>query len=1044
MATASQLGFGIMRLPQNNGEVDWEKTKEMIDEYMQGDFCYFDLHPAYMNGKAQDILRELVVKRYPRNSYQIANKMPYYGIKSFRDYEIAFFKELAACGVQHFDYYMLHALTQDVYEMHERMGGFHFLQEKKSEGRIGKIGISFHDKPELLEEILENHPEIEFVQLQINFLDWESSVVYSRANYEVACKYHKQIMVMEPIKGGSLANPVEIENREYSSEQLVRYSLEFVARLPEISVILSGMSELIHVKENRETISNCSEENNLEIYQKLREQISKNNKIACTGCGYCMRECPKKISVPGILTILNNSKQLGKHDRTFLGRYGIIYNSYIRDKGKASDCIKCGKCELRCPQKLKIRAYMQEAQRLFEDRKSENMNYYTTERSIQILIYLLKEHNIKKIVISPGCTNVEFAYSVQQDGFFEIYSAADERSAAYIACGLAEESGETVVLSCTGATASRNYIPALTEAFYRKIPILAVTSAQPSGKIGHNVPQVIDRTTVLNDIVKMSVQTPAVKDFEDEWACEIMLNKAILEVEHRGKGPVHINLVSTYTMDFSARNLPTARVIKRVSKNNELPEMPIGKIGIFCGAHSKWSRDLTEKVDKFCEKYKAVVIYDHTSNYCGKYGVLASLLSTQEKRSVYLSNFEMVIHIGNISGAYLNLNMNQVWRVNPDGAVCDTFRKLRYVFEMEEEDFFEQYLKRAVFARLEGRSDADGRKEYKNLLEKMPELPFSNAWIAQQTAGLLPKNAVLHLGILNTLRNWNFFEIPEAVKTYSNTGGFGIDGCVSTLIGASLANPEKLYFGIIGDLAFFYDMNVLGNRHVGANIRLLLINNGGGIEFKNYNHIAARFGEDANDYIAAMGHYGNKSAKLVKNYAENLGFRYLSASNKEEYLQILPEIVSEQISESPMLIEIFTNDEEESDALSRINSLNGKADGNSSANSKTVDKPLRIAQQKDKKKVVLWGTGYHFSENLSKVEEHCAISYVCDNNQQKWGKEIVPGIKCISPDELAQMENIFVVLMIEKTNIAFQIANQLLDIGIDSFDVVDNWLQYAD
>lgn len=1040
MEKAPQLGFGIMRLPQSKGQIDWVKAEEIIDEYMKDDFCYFDLHPSYMYNQAQDIFRELVVKKYLRELYYVANKMPYYGIKNYRDYELFFAKELENCRVEWFDFYMLHAVTREVYEMHEQLGGFNFLKEKKEQKKIKYIGFSFHDKPELLEEILKIHPEIDFVQLQINYLDWESPVICSRRCYEVARRYNKRIMVMEPIRGGALANQLELDGSVLLPEKLARLSLEFVAALAGVDVILSGMSDKDQVRENRNTLSVPAKVTNSEVYQKLRNQINRENKIPCTACRYCVRECPQKINITDIIFMINSNKNLPDKKR-FMGSESI-YRSVVHGQGKAGDCVSCGKCESRCPQKLKIRTYMKEAANMFEEDASNNMNYYTSERNTQILIYLMKAHGIKKVIISPGATNVSLVYSIQQDGFFEIYSAADERSAAYIACGLAEESGEPIALSCTGATASRNYLPALTEAYYRKLPVLAITSAQQEGRIGHNIPQVIDRTTILNDIAKISVNIPAVKDMEDEWVCETRINKALLELKHRGSGPVHINLTTSYSTDFSVRNLPAARVIKRILERNIFPGLPAGRIGIFCGAHSKWGDELTENVDDFCKQYNAVVICDHTSNYKGGHGVLASLVLAQEKQNSVLNVFELIVHIGNVSGAYLNLNAQEVWRVNLDGEVCDTFRKLKYVFEMEEISFFERYVSNDSLEKEDCSQEKEWKAEYSRIYQKIPELPFSNAWVAQKTAGILPANAVLHLGILNSLRSWNFFRVPKNVAVYSNTGGFGIDGCVSTLLGASLANPDKLYYGIVGDLAFFYDMNVLGNRHLGSNLRLILINNGCGTEFKNYNHMASRFSAETDAFIAAAGHYGNKSGLLVKNYAENLGFEYRSVFAKEEYLNILPELVSEKISEKSLLIEVFTNSEDESRALKIINTLDGEIDINHNADKK-VSEPLRISQIKEKKKVVLWGTGYSFSKNLSKVEQYCNVQYVCDNNSNKWGKKIISGIKCISPKELEKMENIFVVIMLEDARIAFQIANQLLDMGISSFDLVYNWLSYV-
>lgn len=540
---------------------------------------------------------------------------------------------------------------------------------------------------------------------------------------------------------------------------------------------------------------------------------------------------------------------------------------------------------------------------------------YTNEKHTQILIALLKAHGIKKIIASPGTTNITFIASIQHDPYFEIYSAADERSAAYIACGLSAESGEPVVLSCTGATASRNYVPALTEAFYRKLPILAITATQPIDRIGHNIPQVIDRRVQLNDIVKLSVQVSGVNNEDDKWACEIAINKAILELKHSGGGPVHINFTTTYSTIYDTKVLPDVNVINRITYKDELPNIPKGKIGIFVGNHKKWSERLTNLVDAFCEKYNAIVFCDHTSNYKGRYRAFVGLIATQENYKSPCCFVDLLIHIGDISGGYMFFIPQKVWRVNPDGEVCDTFRKLQYTFEMEEEDFFERYINITTTEKSKNTFITEWKNEYEKIYAKIPELPFSNAWIAQNTISKIPKNSVLHLGILNSLRTWNYFEAPQSVLGYSNTGGFGIDGCVSSLIGASLAEPNKLFFEVVGDLAFFYDMNSIGNKHVGNNIRLMVINNGRGTEFRNYGHIGHRFGEDADMYIAAAGHYGKKSHLLLKHYAEDLGFEYISASNKEEYLNSVEKYLNPKITDKPILFEIFTDSKDESEAI---------------------------------------------------------------------------------------------------------------------------------
>ena len=211
--------------------------------------------------------------------------------------------------------------------------------------------------------------------------------------------------------------------------------------------------------------------------------------------------------------------------------------------------------------------------------------------------------------------------------------------------------------------------------------------------------------------------------------------------------------------------------------------------------------------------------------------------------------------------------------------------------------------------------------ELNQLYSELPVLPFGNIWIAQQMAKMLPEGSELHLGILNTLRSWNFFEIPNSVDSNSNVGGFGIDGDISSLIGASLCNPNRIYLGIFGDLAFFYDMNVVGNRHVGNNVRIMLINNGRGTEFRNYNHPCHAFGENADPYMAAAGHYGNKSRNLVRHYADDLGYEYITASCKEDFLETVQRFLTPEKTDKPILFEVFTDSKDESDAIELVNNF---------------------------------------------------------------------------------------------------------------------------
>lgn len=564
--------------------------------------------------------------------------------------------------------------------------------------------------------------------------------------------------------------------------------------------------------------------------------------------------------------------------------------------------------------------------------------YYTNERNVQILIALLKEHGIRRVIASPGSTNVTFVASLQQDTWFEMYSCVDERSAAYMACGMAAESGEPVVLSCTGATASRNYFPALTEAYYRKLPILAVTSTQDESKIGHLVTQVIDRSCQPKDTVVYSVHLQIVKDDNDAWDCNVKANKAILALRHRGGGPVHINLTTIYSRDFSVKELPRQRVIRRFTVEGTLPSLPQGKIAVFCGSHIRWTEDETKAIDRFCHTVNAVVFTEPTANYEGKYKVAYNLVAQQ---SIEDNNRQpdLLIHIGCMSDYPIFLvKPKEVWRVAEDGEIADRFQKLTNVFEMRELSFFNYYATHAALNSDDSYLE-NCLKSQQRLWSNVPELPFSHLWVANRLHDKLPQGCVLHLGILSPLRSWGYFKIDKSISTFCNEGGFGIDGNISSLIGASLVHPDRLYFGVVGDLSFFYDMNSLGNRHIGNNLRILLINNSLGAEFllfKQTNIVTCV--NDIESYISAKNHFGHQSPTLVCHYAEDLGYEYLSASNKEEFEQVYSRFVTTEMTEKPMVFEVFTRVEDENKALKQM--WNIEIDTSLKGNMKRVAKGL--------------------------------------------------------------------------------------------------------
>ncbi len=568
---------------------------------------------------------------------------------------------------------------------------------------------------------------------------------------------------------------------------------------------------------------------------------------------------------------------------------------------------------------------------------------YTSEKAIQILVALLKEHGIKKVIACPGGTNMMLNACLMYDGSFEMYSCDDERSASYMATGMCAESGEPVVITCTGATASRNFMPGLTEAFYRKLPILVVTGQQDYRRQGNLHDQIIDRSVQPNDIVKNSVYVQIVRDAKDEANAALRINQAISALTLNGGGPSHINLETSYSQLWNVSELPSVKVIHRIDVDGEFPELPKGKIALFIGSHKKFTPSDLEAIDAFCYNHNAVVFCDHTSNYKGKFRQLNAMLSLRHANC--MSGIDLLIHFGEISGDHFAVgdDVKNVWRISNDGLLRDRYGKLTYLFNMTEAQFFNHYKDENINP---GESFLKNcQEEYKQMYENLPEFPFSNIWCAKQLHGRIPENCCMHFGILTSLRSWNFFDVPKSVNTMSNVGGFGTDGMMSSLIGASLVHPDKLYFGVVGDLSFFYDLNSLGNRHIGKNIRIMLFNNGKGCEFKHNMSPGHIFKDDVDFFISAAGHFGNQSPTLVRDYATNLGFKYLTASAKEDFLANLDEYLNPEISQS-YIFEVFTRDVDESEAL-KLMKVNGLKDSiQESMKDKGLD--LFVYKAKDK------------------------------------------------------------------------------------------------
>lgn len=371
-----KLGFGLMRLPlldpEDTTKIDYEAMSAMADCYMEAGFNYFDTATPYHGGGNSEIaFRECVAKRYPRDSYTVTDKLSFFIVRKAEELEDFFEGQLERCGVAYFDYYLLHAMNKEYLELAERIGAFDFAQKKKQEGKIRHIGFSFHDKVEVLEEFLTRHPEMEYVQLQINYVDWESADVQSRACYETAVRHGKKVLVMEPVKGGLLVNiPQEAKallEEADPGKSVASWAVRFAASLPEVVMVLSGMSNMEQMEDNLSYMRDfkpLTEEEKQLIDRVTKIILSKEN-IPCTGCRYCVDGCPQKIAIPDYFKLMNDISKFGEPQ---IARAKQQYGQYIGDMklGKASACIKCGRCEQHCPQHLPIKKYLEDTAAMLE------------------------------------------------------------------------------------------------------------------------------------------------------------------------------------------------------------------------------------------------------------------------------------------------------------------------------------------------------------------------------------------------------------------------------------------------------------------------------------------------------------------------------------------------------------------------------------------------------------------------------------------------------------------------------------------------------
>lgn len=558
---------------------------------------------------------------------------------------------------------------------------------------------------------------------------------------------------------------------------------------------------------------------------------------------------------------------------------------------------------------------------------------YSNIQSVQIMVALLKKYGITDIVLAPGGSDIPLIHSIEQDHYFTCYSVVDERSLVYFAIGVSQQKESKVACVCTSGTAVCNFLPGITEAYYQNVPIIVITADKNPYFQDQLETQKINQDNIFGDKVKKMVNLPIVNTEIDWWLCERKINEALLAVDHHGTGPVHINIpIIGPTSIYDCQKLPDVRKIERVDMYNKSEWKKCQsilkqkkKIMVIVGQNIKFSENTLESMNAFFDKYNCIYAVENLSNLDCQGTIytypLSEMLSTACGNRVFdkLSP-DLIISLGNNLSAYdLKSRLRkrykscEHWLISEKGEVRDEYMCLTKIFECNPSTFFGEMVS------LDNEQIINSRKYFelwKNYLDQVDlgDIEFSSLYIAKRLSEIIPEKSIIHSAILNSTRVMQFFRMKKNVKMYSNVGGLGIDGCLSTFMGQAVVTDE-LAFLLIGDLSFFYDMNAAGIRERNNNIRIVMLNNGGGEEFHFF--MGKKNIPTINDYISV------KHSKCADGWIKSLGYEYYAVNSISDFEQL--EAVLANKSDKPIFVEVFLDMENDSKYLrNKYNEFNDK------------------------------------------------------------------------------------------------------------------------